>query len=60
MEKKPSIAERIKVFFISLIIMIFIFPILSYFINEIFMWQIIPYIPIVAGLIACLYDKFKK
>ena len=60
MNKKPSIGERILVFFISLICLAFLYPFLSYSLSNEMMWKVMPFIPLVAIFIACFYDKFSK
>ena len=60
MKNKPSVGGRILVFFISLMILIFLFPFLAIFLTDEMMWRIIPFIPLVAIMVACIYDKFNK
>lgn len=56
MNKKSSARERILVFLIRLICIIFLYL----FVGDEMMWKIIPCIPLIAILIACFYDIFKK
>lgn len=57
MKNKTSVGEKILVFFISLIILLFLFPFLSYFLGDETMWKIIPFIPLTAVLVACFYGN---
>ena len=56
--KKVSLFDRILIFFVCLICSLFLFPILSSFLDSSIVWKSLPVIPIVSLIVSFVYGRF--
>jgi len=56
--KKVSLYDIILIFFVCLICSLFLFPVLSLFLDSSITWKLLPVIPIVSLIVSFVYGRF--